>query len=135
MSDRLGPGESLPIGESLVSANGQYRLIMQIDGNLVLYRTDGAVKWATDTRGRHVGSLIMQPDGNIVMYDPEANPIWASATHGHAGAFLEVQDDGNVVLYHPAGGALWSTGTNDVIATRGRFPVINLIPFRGLSRR
>ena len=34
----LEPGESLQRGESLTSPNGLYRLVLQDDGNLVLYQ-------------------------------------------------------------------------------------------------
>lgn len=35
--------------EMLRSADGQYRLVLQGDGNLVLYRADDAVLWASGT--------------------------------------------------------------------------------------
>ena len=128
MLSRLGPGDSLPTGGSVVSPNGQYKLIMREDGNLVLYRMGGAAKWASNTRGGDVGKLAMQVDGNLVMYDVTGNWIWASATHGNAGAFLLVQDDGNVVIYHPAGGALWSTSTSEARAGDRATPSVpNLI--------
>ena len=42
MADRLNPGERLNHDESLTSSNGRYRLVMQSDGNFVLYRvSDG----------------------------------------------------------------------------------------------
>jgi hypothetical protein len=109
MSDRLNPNEILGINGSITSQNGQFILIMQGDGNLVLYRA-GTARWATDTTGQTVSQAIMQGDGNFVIYGP-AGAIWDSGTVGNPGAWLILQDDGNLVIYGPAGNALWDTGT------------------------
>lgn len=109
--DRLSPDQSLPAGSELNSPNGQHRLVMQTDGNLVLYRANGAAKWASGTDGRSIAAAIMQGDGNLVMYDPNG-AVWASGTDGNPGAVLVMQDDGNLVIYTAAGQAIWATGTN-----------------------
>jgi hypothetical protein len=107
MSDRLNPGDSLPVGGSIPSLDGRFTLTLQADGNLVLYHTGGApAGWATGTVGRAVTQAIMQADGNFVLYGP-AGPIWSTGTHGHPGSYLVVQNDGNVVIFGP-GGPLWS---------------------------
>lgn len=111
MANTLGSDERLAVGESRTSENGQYRLAMQPDGNLVLYRTpDDAPLWAAKTDGRGGTSAVMQEDGNLVI-DGDAGAVWASDTGGHPGATLAVQDDGNVVIYE-AGTALWATETS-----------------------
>ena len=46
--DVLRAGESLGIDQKLTSSNGKYSLIMQGDGNLVLYAPSRPV-WATRT--------------------------------------------------------------------------------------
>jgi len=43
-------------------------LVMQKDGNLVMYREDGQAMWATGTSGDK-NSLVIQGDGNLVIYD------------------------------------------------------------------
>lgn len=108
MADRLLPGQRLNKGESLISSNGQYTLILQYDGNLVLYGR-GRALWASNTNGRAVDYAIMQSDGNFVIYGYPA-AVWASGTVGWSNAYLIVQNDGNVVIYgqKPA----WATGTN-----------------------
>lgn len=85
-------------------------LIMQNDGNLVLYKDNGddtgTPIWATGTNPN--GSYaIMQDDGNLVVYDSNNKPLWASNTAGHPGAQLSVQGDGNAVIYQP----IWATDT------------------------
>ena len=38
MSDRLNPGDQLFRDQSITSGDGRFRLTMQLDGNLVVYR-------------------------------------------------------------------------------------------------
>lgn len=107
----LDPGQVLYKGDSRTSDNGVYTLILQEDGNLVLYIAGGAhALWASGTHGQAVSRCIMQGDGNLVIYG-YPNAIWASNTWGHPGARLVVQDDGNVVIYSTEGKALWATDT------------------------
>jgi hypothetical protein len=108
-SDHLNENESLTKGQSLRSNNGQYQLILQDDGNFVLYGR-GRALWASNTNGRAVKNVIMQSDGNLVIYG-YPNAIWAANTDGNPGSRLVVQDDGNVVIYI-ARKAIWATGTN-----------------------
>ena len=114
--DTLPPEGRLNPNDDVVSNNGRFQLIMQTDGNLVLYdNTNPASRkpiWASGTQGQAVNNCIMQSDGNLVIYGFN-KPIWSSGTVGHANAYLRVQDDGNVVVYEP-GKPAWSTGTVQV---------------------
>ena len=73
----------LPPDSSMVGG----KLILQTDGNLVLYRTDGSAYWSSGTGGS-VNSginniLIMQDDGNLCIYDTSNNSFilrWKSST-------------------------------------------------------
>ena len=109
MGDRLQDGEKLEVGQSLTSANGAYRLILQDDGNLVLYSGDTAV-WSTETNGQNVVRAEVQTDGNFVLYTPD-KPVWASQTKGAKDVRLILQDDRNLVLYG-FDGVAWASGTN-----------------------
>ena len=110
--DRLYGGQQLGTGEELVSPNGWLRLIMQADGNLVLYRTQTMQPlWASDTWGQDVATTVMQTDGNLVAYSPQGVPAWATGTDGHAGAYVILQDDGNLVVYDAANSPLWASDT------------------------
>lgn len=110
--DRLTTDQRLDIDNEVTSGNGRLRLIMQGDGNLVLYRTDdGKPLWASNTAGTPASYAIMQGDGNLVVYDADGAPYWATSTNGNPGAFLVVQDDGNLVIYSVDGAALWASDT------------------------
>ena len=115
MADRLNSSENLTVGSSITSEDGRFTLIMQGDGNLVLYGPGGRYRWDTGTGGRSVSQAIMQGDGNFVMYGPGGEYIWDTATNGHPGAWLIVQNDRNLVIYGADGSPLWATGTNSAI--------------------
>jgi hypothetical protein len=97
-------------------------LVMQPDGNLVMYRKrDGAAIWSTRTSGHPGAYAVMQSDGNLVVYRKGGGPstggaLWSSRTYGHPGAYAIMQDDGNLVIYKKGGGpgtggALWAGNT------------------------
>jgi len=55
------------------------RLIMQQDGNLVLYYNHNA-KWYTGTNGHPGAYLVLQNDGNAVIYSKDNKPLWSTNT-------------------------------------------------------
>jgi len=106
--DRLLEGQSLLPGKSLSSANGLYSLILQDDGNLVLYGQNGLMRWQSGvSSGKPAARLTMQSDGNLVIYGPVSQVYWATGTSGGPGSALVLQDDGNLVVYSSGGAALW----------------------------
>ncbi|MCW2530246.1 MAG: D-mannose binding lectin [Pseudonocardiales bacterium] len=106
-------------------------LIMQDDGNLVLYSAGSAVLWVTTpssprpngaifqgdklTAGQSVFSasgaftLTQQDDGNLVLYGGGV-ARWSANTRGRA-AYTVLQTDGNLVVYSSSGAPLFYTGT------------------------
>lgn len=112
LPDRLAAGQRLAVGGTLTPHNGKVRLVLQDDGNLVLYRNDtGAALWSSHTHGKPVDHAIMQADGNFVCYDGSGKAYWASGTHGHPGAYVILQDDANLVVYSASGSPLWASNT------------------------
>ncbi|MFF0866556.1 hypothetical protein ACFYUV_32700 [Nonomuraea sp. NPDC003560] len=102
-----GGGNLLRSGEE-VCQTGAAKLIMQSDGNLVLYNNGRAV-WAantTETLTKPSGYRAeFQTDGNFVVYAYNPPIVrWASNTwstcSGSAVCELVIQADGNVVIYN-----------------------------------
>ncbi len=114
MTNILRAGQSLRAGQELKSDNGQFTLVMQNDGNLVLYTPTGPV-WDTGTwrlqPALRPNRLDFQNDGNIVLYNSVNYVGWSPNIHGKGGDRLVVQDDRNVVVYAPDGRAVWHTDT------------------------
>ena len=86
--------------------NGSYRMVMQGDGNLVVY---GRSVWHSGTF-LSGSTFSVQGDGNLVVYTQAGRPVWASNTGGNTPDVLALQSDGNFVLYG-SGRALWQSGT------------------------
>ena len=111
MTDRLNSGETLGTNASLRSADSRFTLLLQSDGNVVLYESDSQPVWATGTDGQAVSQATMQPDGNLVLYSSSGDAVWASETNGNEGAYLVLQDDRNLVIYTLDGSPLWASNT------------------------
>lgn len=109
-TDRLLTDGKLLSGQHLASSNG-ITLVMQEDGNLVLYARSGrtGVIWASNTDSPG-SDLILQSDGNLVIYAPGDRPVWESNTE-HGGSLI-VQDDCNLVLYSATKRVEWATNTD-----------------------
>ena len=111
VGDRLLPGRSLHPYEGLKSKNNRVHIILQPDGNFVLYG-DGNPLWWTGIRPG-VNQVSMQTDGNLVLYKPDEGAVWASNTAGRPNAYVLAQDDGNFVMYWGSGGSmLWESETS-----------------------
>lgn len=105
----LNKDEALSINQSISSPDKQFSLIMQGDGNLVLYGLNHRARWASNTGGRGGVQAIMQGDGNLVVYDSSHRALWSSGTGGHPLAWLVVSNTGNVVIYDSYDSMIWST--------------------------
>ncbi|MFF0295274.1 hypothetical protein ACFYST_17605 [Kitasatospora sp. NPDC004614] len=117
-NDRFGPLPSTLDGHRWIESNSVW-LVMQADGNLVLYRKrDGAALWSTGTYG-HLGKYTYatasgSADENALQVfelDTGSSRLWSIPLKGRPGDYAKVQDDGNFVLYGSDGTARWSTGT------------------------
>ena len=110
----MAAGEVLLAGESIVSPNGRYRLVLEHDSNLVLYDTFGSFAlWESGTAGGSGRLLAMQPDGNLVIYGPPITrwwALWQSGTPNSLGSLLTVRDNGTVAISRSNGTILWERG-------------------------
>ena len=110
-ADTLSGGQTLDACQGLQTT--LYKLVMQSDGNLVLYnKTTGATMWATNTvrTGANSYRFSFQTDGNAVVYDKNNSVLWASGSTGKNGNKFVVQADGNMVMYNGTN-AIWASNT------------------------
>ncbi|MFZ6781341.1 DUF4214 domain-containing protein [Undibacterium sp. Ji83W] len=112
----MNAGQNLLEGQALYSANGRFQLVMQADGNLVMYdRQQGNASapgliWQSGTHAPSGSTgLAVQTDGNLVIYHAGA-PLWQSSTSG-SGMVLRLRDDGNLVLTNASQQIVWQTAT------------------------
>jgi hypothetical protein len=99
---------------SIKSADGRFRLILQEDSNLCLRKTenDEAI-WCSGTNGTGAVVMWMQTNGNLVMRNSDNAVVWSSNSYEGTGSYyLAVQNDGNLVIYNAANNKpIWETDT------------------------
>jgi hypothetical protein len=101
-------GGSMYANQEMKSADGRFRLVVQTDGNIVLYSPNRAL-WQSGTAGKPFSRLTLQSDGNLVVYTISDQPTWFTGTNQRSK--LIVQNDGNLVLYNGLGQPLWNSRT------------------------
>lgn len=97
----LAGGECMFLGDVVSSCQTCFKLVLQDDGNLVIYPTVDSVKsvWASFTQGKGAVKACMQDDGNFVLYTATDAPVWSTKTSNYPGAYLEMQFDGQLVIW------------------------------------
>ncbi len=109
----IAPGTTFTSNQNWVtSQNQEYVLILQDDGNLVVYQVvgnpppfqqgsvfTGQPIWATGTDGNPGDNFAVQNDGNLVIYAQNGNVLWSPNTYNTTPVGLFMQNDGNLVLY------------------------------------
>lgn len=107
-------------GHTVFSPNRLYKLTMQGDANLILYRvSDNHGMWATsytDVNGQNptvapgpgpYKFVTQWPDGHVVMYNATGNPIWANGVYpGPVG--MRVTDTGKLEVFDGSNGVMFS---------------------------
>ena len=145
-SDHLGPNESLHRGQYLSALDGRFGLLLQANGNLVLFKNyrylgrPGVALWASNTAGKGARTCVMQADGNLVLYDAYNRAVWSSDTWQFPGSGLLLQPNGNAVIFSPDNESRWATNTVSAIPPSGppalgsaMLPGQTLPPREGLS--
>jgi hypothetical protein len=107
-TDTLFPGDTLTSGPNpndgtMWSADGNYKLVMQGDGNLVIYTKNNGFIWQSHSSGPNgTYQLTMQQgDGNLVVYKVAGltkTAIWGTGT-SQPGSYAVIQGDNNFVVY------------------------------------
>ena len=97
--DTLQQGVVLQNNGLISSSNGRYSLIMQSDGSLVLYRSDGSVFRSMAKHGSHA---VLLPNGRFVEY-AGSSEIWSSgagfSVYQYPAYSLVLQNDGGLNIY------------------------------------
>jgi hypothetical protein len=54
------------------------QVIMQTDGNLIVYDAAGAARWTSNTSGNPNAYFLVQNDGNFVIHRADGQPVWGT---------------------------------------------------------
>ena len=120
ISNQLVNGTSLSSADStpIFSPDKKSNLVMQTDGNLVLYQKNTPI-WSTNTQNKGTApyKLTMQKDNNLVIYDTTSKVIWDAGTNtGVSGsAHLEICNDGNLEIKTDTNSVLWTTRITNIL--------------------
>jgi len=104
LGDTLKATQYLGPNDRLYSADGNFFLVYQGDGNLVIYSTtSGQPKWASGTNGP-AWRTVMQEDGNFVVYPaPGEKAVFNSGTYRSGAVKLVLENTGKLTLYKADG--------------------------------
>ena len=73
-------GPSGPMWWTSTNGGSDRRMVMQVDGNLVVYNGANQPLWGSWTHGNPGARLALQNDGNLVIYSIANAAIWATNT-------------------------------------------------------
>ncbi|GJF31710.1 hypothetical protein KNE206_44100 [Kitasatospora sp. NE20-6] len=103
-------------GHSASADNGMSQLILQSNGNLVLYKFTGADAypvWASGTNGHGVVRVDWSRSGYVKLLNSSGGIVCTmGALNPAPGGHAELRNDGNLVFLNSSGNATWDTGTS-----------------------
>ena len=76
-----------------------HMLVLQGDGNLVIYSPGQVPVWSSETDTLDVVRVVVEQDGDVVFLDPDGRAVAHTDTGGNPDAFLRLGGDGNLVVY------------------------------------
>lgn len=105
--DRLNAGESLQVGQSIISPDGKSTMTLssyQGNGYLTLSMNcpdGGTNNWSVPAYGSPalgaISRAVMQADGNFVLLNAQGVSLWSTNTHS-PGAYLVIQNGGSLMI-------------------------------------
>jgi hypothetical protein len=100
---------------TLLSHDGKYKMIMQTDGNLVLYNSAQMPVWASSTYGKGTGpyKLMMNSTGTLSIFDTNGINLWSSGVpQNGVGPYRAIMhNDGNFNVVDAHDTIQWATLT------------------------
>ena len=120
----LEKGEELKTGEKLCSTNGDYRLDMQEDGNLVVYHKTFGATWASFTQFSGSVRAKLEDDGNFKLWDLQNNLKFETKTSGKGGAKIILLNDGRLQVLNEENETIWNARDTSGFLDKGCLPVL-----------
>jgi len=100
-------GTTTQVDNSIYSEGKNDQLVLQEDGNLVIYCVScnpAKAIWSSQTNGKDARTLFFQTDGDLVLRDSNNKTVWhsniISKCAGSELAYFALQDDGNLLMLY-----------------------------------
>jgi len=100
-------GTNTQVYDSIFSDHQNDELVLQVDGNLVIYNISNNQKkpiWSANTQGKDGKYLFFQADGDLVLRNTQGKVVWhsniKSTCAGSELAYFTLQDDGNLAMLY-----------------------------------
>jgi peptidoglycan/xylan/chitin deacetylase (PgdA/CDA1 family) len=106
----LTQGERLEPSWFLESPNHACRLIMQANGDLVLYSASRQPLWSSGTSGSPDTIAVLQRNGDFALLSRTGQALFSSGTPGHEGSVLTLARRSQAIVLTRSGRTLWATG-------------------------
>jgi len=109
----INSGSEIVPSKKYFSENKQYYMILQNDGNLVIYTNSGGFKWGSFNNLQvplKAKKVIIQSDGNFVFYGDNNRYLWGldRKISLKSGSNLSLSNSGELLLIGPNGEVLWN---------------------------
>ncbi|XP_055346098.1 uncharacterized protein LOC129593684 [Paramacrobiotus metropolitanus] len=132
-------GQQIPTGKSFYSPQKSFRLVLQSDNNIVLYREcDGKDIFATDTSYAAGVDVLIDSDGNLRTVDSYSGEIlwsaWSSQTVKYHDAKLYLSDSGYFYLCSRDVGCYWRSASYHNTECNGRSDYLPSSNYRVVAR-
>ncbi len=108
----LAPRQSLVKDRKYFASSGAHYLVLQPDGNLVVYNSANKKVWGLDQAVPNVKAAAMkvEPDGNFVAYGPGNKYLWSAVTKNpDPRAWVDLTPSGALQLVSDRQGVMWSS--------------------------
>lgn len=120
----LRPGDKLLTGSLLISPNKSYFAILNIDGEIAVYKGYGLSFaqrriWNSQNKGTGNGNYyaIFQSDGNLVVEHTATGTLWSSGTHCHTtGKKVTILENGTIAIVNEKDQSFTWTTRNDILS-------------------
>ena len=117
----ISVGQTLQVGQRLLSANNAYQLVMQSDGNLVLYPGNttalGTAIWHTHTFGNPGAYASFDASGGLLIISPTGGILWTSGVPARNGGQLVLSNSGFLQEVNSSNTQVWTSRTAPSVPT------------------
>ena len=109
----LLPGDSLSIGNSLFSINGQFKLTLITKGNICIYNTsDNSIRWCSGFLSPSAQRMSLNINGNFAIVKTNNIAIWSPkipiTSFMTNIKYALISNNGNFIIYNNDNQIVWS---------------------------